>query len=695
MMQRSATGTTKARQIRLSLLSACCVAGWTGPAIAQDAAADNSQIVVTAERALAGTKTDTAITQIPQSISVITADEFKDRAAVNFQDVFRYSAGVASELNGVDTRGDFFAARGFSVEQYLDGLNRMPAFVYGARLEIFTIERAEVLRGPSSTLYGGGGAGGILNAITKRPQDQFAAEIGATVGTDDRRELRFDITGGLTEGVSARFVGLARDGHLQQPSQDDKRLLAMPAITFRPGPDTDITLIGLYQRDRMGSQTYLPTSKTVDAPSSATEIPFDFFLGEPGFNHTDTDYYSASALITQRFGDTITFNSRNRLFKEKVDYQEVYGYYSYEDEAREIPTRYWYINRAKYKGFNSDNNLVGLFDTGPLKHQVLFGFDYTWFKEDKAEGFGLAPGVNVYDPVYGQPFATSTPYPKLTKNSQIGLYAQDQIRAWDRVSLVIGLRHDKVKSKVDGVQQPDAKAWTFRGGIIADVTKGVSPYFNYSESFLPVFGTSFLGVPFKPRQGRQYEAGIKLTPMKTALITVAAFDIQEENYLVSDPSNIQNFLQNSTVGSKGVEVEGTLRLPRDFELTASYSYTRAKFLDDPVRKGDRVENLPRHLASVWGAKTFVFSDDLSGKLGTGIRYQGSKIDASQTYFTDPVTLVDAMAEVDYGPWNVSINASNLFNTRVYTNCNYQAFFAEGYCYLGKDRTILASVRHRF
>ncbi|AJP72098.1 TonB-dependent siderophore receptor [Sphingomonas hengshuiensis] len=692
---------------RWALLSACAAIGWSGAAMAQDSAANSDEtIVVTGARALSGTKTDTPLTEIPQSISVITAEEFKDRAAINFQDVVRYSAGVASELNGVDARGDFLAARGFDVNQYLDGLNRMPSFVYGARLEIYTVERAEMLRGPSSTLYGGGGAGGILNAVSKRPQETFAAEAGVTLGTDARKEFRFDVTGALTEGVSARLVGLARDGHLQQPSQDDDRMLIMPAVTFKPGADTEITLIGLYQKDRLGTQTYLPTSKTVDAPNADVEIPFDFYLGEPDYNHSRSDFYSGTALLTQQFGDAVTFNSRNRYYHQKIDYQEVYGYYYYEDEGvayadgrgRRKPTRYWYFNRAKYDNFNSDNNLNVAFATGPFEHQVLLGADYTSFKEDKSEGFGVAPSIDIYNPVYGQAFATAPWGPnKVTKNTQLGFYAQDQIRGWDRVSLVFGLRHDKVTSKVDGVDQPDNTAWTFRGGLIVDVTKGVSPYVNYSESFLPVFGTSFAGVAFVPRKGRQYEAGIKLAPSANALITVAGFDVKEENYLISDPTNIQNFLQNSTVGSKGVEVEATWRLPRSFELTASYSYTRVKFLENPVATvvGDRVSNMPEHQAAIWGAKQFELGNGLNGKAGLGVRYQGDKIDTSQTYFIDPVTLVDAMVSLDYKGWNLSINASNLFNTRVYTNCNYDTGASEGYCYLGKDRTLLGSARFRF
>ncbi|TCP31032.1 iron complex outermembrane receptor protein [Sphingomonas sp. BK235] len=699
------------RNARLALLSAgamlCCSdAAWaqTGTVLAQaeqkEADAADGDIVVKGERALSGTKTETPVTEIPQSISVITAQEFQDRAAVNLQDVIRYSAGATSELNGVDTRGDFLAVRGTGAEQYLDGLNRMPGFVYGGRLEIFTVERAELLRGPSSTLYGGGGAGGILNSISKRPRTTFGGEMGIIYGTDDYKQAQIDITGPVVDGVSARLVSMYRDANLQQPSQQNDRLVVMPAVTLRPGSNTEVTFIGLYQRDKLGSQTYLPTSKTIDG-SGPTRISDDFFLGEPDFNHTFSSHYALSVLVTHRFNDNVTFSSRNRTFEQDTDYREVFGYTgfggAYADAERTIANRAWYLNQAQYTGLNSDNNLVLSFGTGPLRHQILAGFDYTQFREDKQEGFGAAPGLNLYNPVYGVPFDFGVGWMTDTKNSQTGFYFQDQIRAFDRISLVFGARHDNVKSNVNSTQLEDNKAWTFRGGIIADVIKGVSPYFNYSESFLPVFGSNFFGVPYVPRTGRQYEAGVKFQPTPRMLFTLAAYDIKEENVLIADPDELQNFIQGGSTRSRGIEAEANVRLPGNFDLTAAYSYTRAEYLRvDGRQRGDRRENLPEHQASLWTSKRVELGGDLSLKLGAGVRYQGDKVSFDQLYRIDPVTLVDAMAELTYGKWSLSVNGANILNERVYTNCSYTAGTVnEGYCYLGKDRTVLASLRRRF
>lgn len=704
MTTRIAThGSGPARALRMALLTATCAAAMPGMAMAEDGATQDDDVTIVGTRAQTGTKTDAALTEIPQSISVITAEDFNDRAAVNLQDIIRYSAGATSELNGVDTRGDFLAVRGTTAEQYLDGLNRMPGFIYGGRIEIFTVERAELLRGPSSTLYGGGGAGGILNSISKRPQETFGGEVGITYGTDDYKQAQFDITGPLVDGVSARLVGLYRDADLQQKGQANDRIVVMPSVTLRPGPDTEVTFIGLYQRDKLGSQTYLPTSKTIDG-SGATKISDDFYLGEPDFNHTFASHYALTMLISHRFSDNLSFNSRTRAFEQDTDYQEVFGYTgdlgagprAYEDAGRTIAQRAWYLNRAKYSGLSSDNNVVLSFSTGPLEHQILAGFDYTEFREDKEEGFGAAPGLNLYNPVYGVPFAFGVGWMTDTKNTQFGYYVQEQIRAWDRVSLVVGARHDKVKSNVNGFQNPDNEAWSFRAGIIADVVKGVSPYFNYSESFLPVFGSNFFGVAYVPRTGRQYEAGIKFQPSSRILLSLAAYDIKESNVLIADPDELQNFIQGGSTRSRGIETEANVKLPGLFDLTASYSYTRAEYLVvDGRQRGDRRENLPEHQASLWATKSFDLGGDLSAKIGGGVRYQSDKVSFDQLYTIDPVTLFDAMAELTYGKWSLSVNGANIGNERVYTNCSYSTAVQEGYCYLGKDRTVMASLRRKF
>ncbi|MCK5750549.1 MAG: TonB-dependent receptor plug domain-containing protein, partial [Oricola sp.] len=345
-----------------------------------------------------GTKTDTDIADIPQAISVITDEEFRERTAVDLQDIYRYSAGVAPAVS-IDSRGDFVTARGFDSAQYLDGLKRMPDFIYGARLETFTLERAEVLRGPSSVLYGAGGPGGVLNGVSKTPESEFGGEVGFVAGTDQRIQVQGDVTGALTETVSGRLVGLWRDGETQWGTPDDRTLIN-PSLKWAPGDNTEVTLIGLYQKDQNGSLGYQPLSKSLNAATKAEKLDINFYAGEPDFGGMDTEFASGALLVSHSFAPNVTFNSRSRYTYMDTDYREVYadtadgGYAVYvspfADPEATLLRREFYVNYEKSKVINTDNNLMVELDTGPIEHKVLFGVDYTWFDQSKDEGFSCS-----------------------------------------------------------------------------------------------------------------------------------------------------------------------------------------------------------------------------------------------------------------------------------------------------------------
>lgn len=722
MMLNGSQSVLSGKALRLALLSTLAA----GPVLALPAAALAQQsggealeeIVVTADRALVGTKTNAALIETPQAISVVTEQEFRERTAVELQDIYRYSAGV-SGASSSDSRGDFVTARGFEAVQYLDGLKRMPDFIYGARLETFTLERAEVMRGPSSVLYGAGGPGGILNGASKTPKNDFGGEVGLVFGTDKRKQLQADVTGGMTDTVSGRFVVLARDGESQWGTPDD-RILLNPSLTWEVTPDTDLTLIGLYQDDKQGSLGYTPLSKSRLSPNKDKRVAFNFYQGEPDFNGMDTQFSSATALLTHKFTPDITFSSRTRYSHMNTDYKEVYadlsdgGYVAYAnpfaDAAETLLKREYYVNKEKSRVLNTDNNVGFTFVTGAIKQEILVGIDYTWFKQNKDEGFscddyaglfgcynGPSPApINIYDPQYGASFGYSYTNFVDYKNTQLGLYVQDQISYDDRVHVLVGARRDRATSDRNGVREFKQNAWSFRGGIIADLVAGISPYFSYSESFLPVPGGDYFGNAFKPREARQYEGGVKWEPMRGALLTAAYFDIKETNFVSQDPNNIQNFLQGGSIGSKGVEFEATFRLPGDYDLAAAYSYADPKVLtaSQTLASGARIVDIPKKLASLWASKSFEVGADLELRAGAGVRYIGNKIDTTQTLYTPSVTLVDAMVSATRGDWVVSVNASNLLNKKYYATCGLSSP-PEGYCVAAKDRTVLASLTRKF
>ncbi|MEM7741857.1 MAG: TonB-dependent receptor, partial [Pseudomonadota bacterium] len=534
-----------------ALMSSVCVLSLSANTWAQGEEAGDDVIVVEGQKAFVGTKSDTPIAEIPQSISVIDAQEFRDRNAIDFQDIFRYSAGVAPSLS-VDSRGDFVTARGFDSQQYVDGLKRMPDFIYGARLEAFTLQSAEVLRGPSSVLYGANGPGGVLNGVSKKPTFEFGGEVGFVVGNNDRVQVQGDVSVPLGEKFAGRFVGMWREAETQWGTPDDRTLIN-PSITWAPSDATDITVITLYQKDANGSLGYLPLSKSLLAGNQDEKVDFDFYQGEPGFNGMDTEFWATSLLVNHDITDNIAFNSRTRYTTMDTDYREVYsdtadGGFAvfvspFADAEETLLRREFYVNFEESDVLNTDNNVLFGFDIGVIENNLLVGVDYTWFDQNKDEGFscsgfpfppcwegGSPPPINIYDPEYGASFTFGATNPLEFTSTQLGVYVQNQINIGESLHILLGGRRDKATSERNGVEELDQTAWTFRGGFVADLSYGVSPYFSYSESFLPVPGGDFFGNAFDPREARQYEAGLKWQPMGGVLVTASYFDIEESNF---------------------------------------------------------------------------------------------------------------------------------------------------------------------
>ena len=190
-----------------------------------------------AKNAATATKTDTPLAETPQSVTVITRDQIVDQGATNLQDALTYAAGVRSDAYGLDARTDSFRVRGAYPDVYLDGLRQAYGYYTSTtRTEPYTLERLEVLRGPSGMLFGSGTAAGIVNMVSKRPLQETQREVGVQLGSWNRRQLQADLTGPLTaDGQwSYRLIAVAREADTQVDFVPDDRRLIAPSLTWRP-----------------------------------------------------------------------------------------------------------------------------------------------------------------------------------------------------------------------------------------------------------------------------------------------------------------------------------------------------------------------------------------------------------------------------------------------------------------------------
>ncbi|MGH8082339.1 MAG: TonB-dependent siderophore receptor, partial [Lysobacter sp.] len=612
------------------------------------------------------------------------------------------SAGAVAEAYGLDTRSDGSMVRGFNPVSFQDGMARQVGSSLVPRPDLYTMERAELLRGPSSMLYGAGSSGGVLNLVSKRPQFQSAGEIGISYGTHQRKQVQFDLTGPLNDAgtVAGRIVAVARDANQQTDRMPDDRLLLAPSLTWRISDTTQLTFLGLLQKDESGSsQQFLPVVSTLRAPPGR-RLPSNRFLGEPDADRLDSRQASGTVLFEHAFSDSVKLNSALRYSKSRTQFTEIYpDVYSnpdnpFLDAAGRVLGRFAYTNNPRIDTLTTDHNVQIELQTGALRHTVLAGVDYLRFRQTAMTGSGTTTPIDAYAPVYGDyTLPALAPQPRQDQ-TQLGVYVQDQIRWGERVTAVLGARRDRARTQVGDQAEIEDFATSYRAGVIVDAGRGFSPYVSYSESFLPIGSLDFFSQPFKPQQGRQYEVGLKWQPREQTMVTLAVYDIREKNRQTNDPENVLNSVQTGEVSSKGVELEATHTLPNNFYVTASYSYndaqvTRSNFAPEVDRQ---LADVPKELASVWGVKQFDWGDSGRIRLGLGVRHVGStlSIGGNGSLRTPGYTLADALVSFDLPQWSFAVNVTNLADKQYYAPCR-----AFGDCFTGNGRNVAGSVTYRF
>lgn len=686
----------------------CATALAAAPAFAQSVDGE-TEILVTGQLRQSGaaTKTDTPAIEVPQPVTIIPASLYEAQGAVSISDTLNYVAGVQSNPYGPDSRVDSATIRGLTALQFRDGMRDIFSYYASIRADPYNFDSVQVLRGPSSMLFGQGSLGGLVNLNSKLPEFTAHGEVALRYGSFDRKEALADLTGPITGALAGRIVARVRDADTQTQNVPDDRVMIAPSLTWRIGGDTALTLIGLYQEDDGGSTAqFLPVVGTL-LPNPNGKVASDTFIGKPGWDRYDGRLLQGTGLLTHRFSDAAQISLKARYIDSDLTYfthyPDSYGNPAnpYVDAAQRRIGLYAAGSRANMEIFSTDNNARFTFNTGAaIEHVLLAGVDYSWSRVRKTDGYGYET-IDIYNidyaalSNYGGGLPPGAAPSEDVEQTQFGVYLQDQIRLWDRLSVVLGGRRDRVTSRSFGGARVAQNATTFRAGVIGEVGAGFSPFVSYTESFEPIAGTASNGNPFVPKQGNQWEAGIKFQPNAASLITLTGYRIKETNRPIDDPTTADPFDQRQagSLTSKGVEVEARTLLPGKVQLIANYSYNEAEI--DGTNQ--QLENVPKHNASLWASRAFALREGVGLRLGGGVRHSGENrsYGAAGTAFanglvTPAYTLVDGFAELEWQRWSFTVNATNLLGKDYYASC-----LARGDCFVGAARNVFGTLRYRF
>lgn len=695
---------------------------------------------IAARQSATGTKTDTPIQKVPQSISVVTAEEMALHQPKSVKEALSYTPGVAVGTRGASNTYDYLIIRGFAADgqsqnNYLNGLKMQGNFYNDAVIDPYMLERAEIMRGPVSVLYGKSSPGGLLNMVSKRPTTEPLKEVQFKAGTDSLFQTGFDFSDALDDdGVySYRLTGLARSANAQQKGSEEQRYAIAPAFTWRPDDKTNFTFLSYFQNEpETGYYGWLPKEGTVEPLPNGKRLPTDFNEGAKNNTYSRNEKMIGYS-FDHEFNDTFTVRQNLRFAQNKVSQKSVYGYgmcsdplYTKDQEALKaspclsIPQSQWghtltrqYVidndDNEKLENFSVDTQLQSKFATGSVDHTLLTGVDFMRMRNDIDSWFGYAGSVapsDIYnldrsDFDFGAHPNPSGPYRVLLKQKQTGLYVQDQAQ-WDKVLVTLGGRYDwadqsSFNRDYGNKSERDDKEFTWRGGVNYLFDNGVTPYFSYSESFEPASQTDANGDLFAPSKGKQYEVGVKYVPEdRPIVVTGALYQLTKTNNLMADPNGSLFSVEGGEIRARGVELEAKAALSASVNVVGSYTYTDAEYTTDTTYKGNTPAQVPKHMASLWADYTF-FDGPLSGlTLGTGGRYTGSSYgDPANSFKVGSYTVVDALvrydlARVGMAGSNVALHVNNLFDREYVASC----FNTYG-CFWGAERQVVATATFRF
>jgi catecholate siderophore receptor len=646
----------------------------TGSIVGNDYETDTSTV---------GAKMPTSLRDIPQTVVVVNRDLLDAQGATSLQDALRNVPGIT--IGGAEGGqiGNNINLRGFTARTdiYLDGF-RDPGQYYR---DVFDLDAIEVLKGPSSMLFGRGSTGGVINQVTKEPELKSFGEVTATVGTDDRYRTTGDFNQQLSDTAAARLNVYGQDVHSTRDVQKNQDFGFAPSVRFGIGTPTQITLSALIQRNH-------------DMP--------DYGLPAINGRPADVSYKNWYGLTDDRTNQTVNeFNARlEHAFSDSIKLRTQLMYSQYDTDAREtaahsvvtntgvtlnsakgnptdLPLQDLYAQLQSHDRvihdtiLDSQTDLTTQFDTGSLQHTLITGVELAreTYNNQGYTRNGL-PLLSLLDPV--QESTPSNVTTTLGNHAQsvgktAAVYANDTIKFNDQWMLVAGVRRDEFDAHISNTVSLPAYAQqtvyftSVRGGLIYQPDQQQSYYVSYGTSFDPSLeqltltnGTQDL----QPEKNRSYEIGGKWNLMDDVLaVNAALYNLEQTNARAQTSSG--EYTLDGTIRVRGAELGVVGHLSKNWQIFSGYSYMDGrvvKALDGT--QGNVPANTPRNTFTTWTTYTFAEHWEAGG----GPTYMSQRYAAN----TDMVsvggyTRWDATLAYHQPRYDIRLNVLNLTNKRYF------------------------------
>lgn len=650
-------------------------------------------------------KAPVPIREVPNSVSVVTSRRIADQNLNTVEDAMRQTTGITATPYGDGT--SYFKARGYEVDAQFDGMPVTAGIQYLGQFDTAIYDRLEVLRGPSGLLQGtGGGPGGTVNLVRRMPLDKFAISTDTQIGSWNYKRQTFDVTGPFNEQgtVRGRFIGVGQDRDFFYDEAGEWHGTAYGAVQFDLTPDTTLSLSSTYQKQRLSpfdyGQSLYSDGTFLNAPRSA------FF----GADWSYSNYETADAYANLRHEFDNGWVSETTLLYRDARTDGKYAYmYGGVDPVTNTAEFDWQGGDFTQKTFGLDTNLSGSFDFLGRESHLLVGANYAYRDKTQLGGliFGVPDGYNIFTAHSEIPEIDIPLTGDQNRSEEFGVYAQTRLKILDPLTVVLGGRLSYYSNERRDLS-PASGAWsndpsvdgkfTPYAGVVFDVTNEISVYASYSSIFTPQANLTFDGNALPPREGDQYEVGVKGEFFDGALTaTLAAFNIDDSNRAVEDtahPGFPTNYVAIGKARSRGIEAEVTGEVVPGLNLTAGYTFLDTKYLTDPDNNGAIFSpEEPRHTFKFWGQYAVQGGDYEGLTIGAGGRIISSTQRGSGTGLTDTsrqggYAVIDAQIGYKFNEHlDASLTVKNVFD-RVYFDRLPTNFFG----IYGEPRSVMVSLK---
>jgi catecholate siderophore receptor len=634
-----------------------------------------------ANRSSTFTKTDTPLKEVPASVTVVPGELMKDQAMQSMGDVFRYVPGVL--MHQGEGNRDQVVIRGTSTtaDFYVDGV-RDDAQVFR---DLYNLERVEVLKGPGGMAFGRGGAGGVVNRVTKKPAFEPVGAATLTLGSWDQRRATVDLGNKLGESGAWRLNAMAEKSDSFRDGFNLERYAVNPTGTMVLNSGTVVTVGYEHLWDYRTADRGFPSfdGRPFNADPST-------FFGNAGQSHAKSVVDGLYAIVDHDFGNGMQLRNTTRAMHYDKYYQNVFPGSAV--SAAGTLTLSAYNNANQRTNLFNQTDLTTKFSTGGLQHTLLTGVEVG--RQDSANKrntgfFGAAIGATV---PASAPFAVATTFrPNGTdadnrvKANVAAAYVQDQVAFSKEWKAIAGVRYDRFSVDFDDrrtTTPPTDLARTDtalspRVGLIWTPTTAQTYYASYSYAFLPSgeqLGLAATTVDLSPEKARNYEVGARWDLRPSLTLSGAIFRTDRDNVRVADPANPGFFVNTGQQRTDGYEIGLQGDVTKSWQVYGGYAHLNGRTtkpvttgttatVASIIPAGSKLGLVPEDTLSVWNRVRF----NENWSAGLGVIHQSSSFATISNTVTLPAfTRIDGALFYDLGKkTRIALNVENLFDKRYF------------------------------